>query len=139
MTTQRTARTIETWLAVGTLVLLVPYVPLETWVSWRYGLLNPHYIIDVIAMALMFAGGLHSLAARPRPAPGLLAIAIAWASANGWRATFDRVQLLRDGGALDHGSPELWIIAIVTGLGLCALALAIWLVVRADAANTPAA
>lgn len=125
-------RHIETGLAFGTLVLLVVYVPLETWASWPYGLWNPFYIIDAIAMVFLFAGAMHSLAARPRPAPGLLAIAIAWAAANGWRATFGRLAEVRAGGTLDHGAAEMWTVSIATALSLACLALAIYLVLRAD-------
>jgi hypothetical protein len=95
-----TDRRLETALAYVTLALLVLYVPLETWVSLPYGLTNPFYIIDVIAMVLLFAGAMHSLRSRPRPAPGLLCAAIAWTAANGWRATFDRIVELRRGESL---------------------------------------
>ena len=125
-------RRLETGLAYLTLALLVLYVPLETWVSLPYGLTNPFYLIDLIAMVLLFAGAVHSLRARPRPAPGLLCAAIAWTAANGWRATFRRLAELREGGSLDHGVPEMWAVAISTAISLCGFALAIYLVVRAD-------
>jgi hypothetical protein len=130
--TDSSSRTLETWLATSTLALLVAYVPLETWVSWRDGLLNPYYIVDVIAMGLLLAGAVRSLAARPRQAPALLAVGIAWAAANGWRATFDRLHELREGGALDYGAAEMWTVGLATGLSLVSLALAIHLVVRAE-------
>ena len=128
-------RRLETGLACLTLAMLVLYVPLETWVSLPYGLTNPFYIVDVIAMVLLFAGAMRSLRARPRPAPGLLCAAIAWAAANGWGATFRRVAELREGGSLDYGAAELWTIAISTGISLAGLALGIYLVVRADRAR----
>jgi hypothetical protein len=127
-----TERRLETALAYATLAMLVAYVPLETWVSLPYGLTSPFYIIDAIAMALLFAGAMHSLRSRPRPAPGLLCAAIAWAAANGWRATFDRLVELRRGESLDYGAAELWTVALSTVLALGALALGIYLVVRAD-------
>jgi hypothetical protein len=45
------ARKIESILARFTLVLVAIYLPVETYASWRYGLLNPFYIGDAIAMA----------------------------------------------------------------------------------------
>ena len=98
------------------------YVPLETWVSLP-GLTSPSYLIDLIAMVLLFAGAMHSLRERPRPAPGLLCAAIAWAAANGRRATFRRLAEQREGGSLDYGSTEMWTVAISTGISLAGLAL----------------
>jgi hypothetical protein len=127
-----TRRAVETGLAYATLALLVVYVPVETWVSLPYGLTSPFYLVDLIAMVLLFAGAAWSLRARPQPAPGLLCAGIAWAAANGWRATFGRVAELRSGGSLDYGATEMWTVAIATSISLGALALAIYLVVRAD-------
>ena len=66
------ARSLETALARVTLGMLVVYIPGETWASLPDGLLNPYYIVDAIAMVLLLFGALHSLRARPRPAPGML-------------------------------------------------------------------
>ncbi|MCA1561036.1 MAG: hypothetical protein LC804_12475 [Acidobacteria bacterium] len=98
-------RTTETRLAKFTLAMLVVYFPLETWVSLPDGLTNPFYLVDLIAMALLPYGALRSLRARPRSAPGVLCAAYGWTAANGWRATFDGVFELRDGGELEHGAP----------------------------------
>lgn len=130
--TETSLRRVETHLSYGTLTLLVLYVPLETWVSLPYGLSNPFYLVDVIAMVLLFAGAVRSLKARPRSSPGLLCAAIAWSAANGWRATFDRIAELREGGSLDYGATELWTVSIATALSLACLALSIYLVVRAE-------
>ena len=132
MMTDTQLRQLETGLAYLTLALLVLYVPVETWASWDDGLLNPFYIVDVIAMVLLFAGAVRSLGARPRPAPGLLSAALAWSAAYGWCATFGRVVEVRSGGTLDHGAAELWVVAVATGLALVSLGLSIYLVVRAD-------
>jgi hypothetical protein len=113
-----TRRGVETVLAVWTLVFLAAYIPLETWGSWQAGLLDPHYLIDAIAMILLLWGAVHSLRSRPRPAPEVLAIAAAWASANGWRATLWRYEHIRSGGTLAHGMTEMWAVAIATALGL---------------------
>jgi hypothetical protein len=123
---------IETLLAYATLAILVLYVPLETWASWKHGLLNPFYLIDVIAMALLFTGAMRSLAARPRSAPGVLCAGMAWSAANGWRATFGRMLELERGGSLDYGAAELWTVAAATSLSLVCLAVSIYLVVRGE-------
>jgi hypothetical protein len=130
--TEARLRQVETGLAYATLGLLVLYVPIETWASLPYGLFNPFYIVDVIAMALLFVGAIGSLRARPRAAPGLLCAGIAWSAANGWRATFGRIVELRGGGSLDHGAAEMWTVSLATMLALACLGLALYLVARAD-------
>lgn len=112
-------RGIETALAYFTLVLLAIYIPVETWVSLPAGLLDPYYLIDAIAMALLLWGAIHSLRSRPRPSPELLCIGAAWVSANGWRATFDRLREVESGGTLAYGSAEMWTVGIATGLAIC--------------------
>ena len=128
-------RRVETVLARFTLVALLLYFPVETWTSWRheYWLLNPFYVIDLIAMLLLLYGAARSLRARPRPAPGALCAAYAWTAANGWRATWGRAFELRDGGRLDYGSVELWVVGVATVFGLMCLASSFYLMVRADA------
>src|SRR4029453_1604571 len=78
-------RDIETRLARATLAALVFYFPIETWASWGhdYWLLNPFYLIDLIAMVLLLYGATRSLRARPRPAPGALCAAHGWAAGGG--------------------------------------------------------
>lgn len=68
-------RQVETGLAYFTLGALVVYFPVETYVSLPEGLWNPFYIVDLIAMVLMFWGALHSLRARPSRSPELLCAA----------------------------------------------------------------
>jgi hypothetical protein len=130
----RKRRDSETRLARATLVALLFYFPVETWASWRhdYWLLNPFYIIDLIAMGLLLHGASRSLHARPRSAPGALCAAYAWTAANGWRATWGRAFELRDGGQLDHGLMELWVVGGATVLSLLCLAWSFYLMVRAD-------
>ena len=130
-------RGIETLLARLTLMVLVVYVPLETYVSWsaEYWLFNPFYIVDLIAMVLLSYGAIRSLRARPEPAPGILCAASGWASANGWRATWDRVFELIDGGALEYGAIELCAVACATGCSLVCFGLSLHLVSRADGAR----
>ncbi len=112
----------ENRLAYFTLVYLLFYVPVETWASWPR-LTSPYYLVDAIAMALLGWGSVHSLGARPRPAPGLLTAGWAWTAANYWRAFFDRVRLVNDGGALQLGAPEYWTVggALIMALGCLAI------------------
>jgi hypothetical protein len=58
----------------------------------------------------------------------------AWAGANFWRATFDRIGLLQRGGRLDFGSAELRFVSAELVVSLLCLAIGIVLVVRAPAA-----
>ena len=128
-------RRVETMLAQLTLVFLVVYVPIETYISWsaEYWLFNPFYIVDLIAMILLFYGAMRSLRARRRPAPGILAAGYGWATANGWRASWDRAFELMDGGSLDYGTAELCAVACATACGLVCFALSLHFVTRAEA------
>ena len=125
-------RKTETALSWFTLGALVVYLPAETWTSWRHGLLNPFYIVDLIAMALMLWGAVRSLRARPASSPAILAAAYAWTVANGWRATFGRMFEILEGGTLDHGTAEMWAVAIATAIGLACLILSLYLTVRSE-------
>jgi len=125
------ARRIETGLAWFTLGALLIYAPVETWVSLPHGLGHPMYLVDVIGMVLLVWGGVLSLRARPRPAPGMMCAGWAWSAASGWRATSWRgLELVRGGGPLEHGAAEMWAVASASGIALAALALSIGLVVR---------
>ncbi len=129
MTFKVSRRGVETVLAYWTLVVLVIYIPVETWGSWPRGLLNPYYLIDAIAMALSLWGAVHSLRSRPRPSPEILCIAYAWSSANGWRATFGRLREIESGGTLAYGSAEMWTVGIATALSLLVFAVLLILVI----------
>lgn len=125
-------RKIETGLAWFTLGALVIYFPVETYVSLPDGLWNPFYIVDLIAMILLFWGAMRSLRARPDRSPAVLCAAYAWSVANGWRATFGRMFELLEGRSLDHGATEMWAVAIATAIGLGCLILSLYLVVRSS-------
>lgn len=131
-------RRIETGLARFTLFALVLFAPGETWTTLAMtggslaSLLHPLYLIDLVGMVLLLMGALHSLRARPRPAPGLLSGALAWMAANGWRATYFRVDALQQGQELFYGSAELWVTLGLTALTLALLALALFLTWRAE-------
>ena len=121
-------RAIETALSYFTLALLVIYIPVETWASLPAGLLDPYYLVDAIAMVLLLWGAVHSLRCRPRTSPELLCIGAAWVSANGWRATFDRLREVQSGGALTYGSAEMWTVGIATALAISVFAALLVLV-----------
>ena len=127
-------RKIETGLAWFTLGALVIYFPAETWASLPAGLWNPFYLVDVIAMVLLFWGAMRSLRARPYRSPGVLCAAYAWTAANGWRATFGRMFEILAGGTLGHGASEMWAVSIATAVGLLCFILSLLLVSR----STPA-
>ena len=129
MTFKVSRRGVERVLAYWTLVVLVIYIPVETWGSWPRGLLNPYYLIDAISMVLLLWGAVHSLRSRPRPSPEILCIAYAWSSANGWRATFGRLREIESGGTLPYGSAEMWTVGIATALSLLVFAVLLVLVV----------
>jgi hypothetical protein len=126
------ARRVETGLAWFTVLALVVYFPVETWVSLPHGLLSPYYLVDFIAMLLMLCGAVISLRARPRPAPGVLCGAYGWAAANGWRATWGRVHELARGGSLDHGAAEAWVVGVASAIALACFGLSLALVLRAQ-------
>jgi hypothetical protein len=126
-------RKIESILARFTLVLVAIYLPVETYASWRYGLLNPFYIGDVIAMALLVCGALHSLRAAPRNGSAILCAAYGWTAANAWRSAALRIYEVRGGARLDHGDAEYWIVIVSTVLILACFALSLWLVLQAKA------
>ena len=123
-------RKIETGLAWFTLGALVIYFPAETYISLPEGLWHPFYVVDLIAMVLLFWGAMRSLRARPASSPGVLCAAYAWTASNGWRATFGRMFEILEGGNLDHGAAEMWAVAIATAVALVCLMLSLYLVVR---------
>ena len=125
-------RKIETVIARLTLAALLIYIPAETYVSLPRGLLNPFYLVDAIAMALMLWGAVHSLRARPVCAPGILCGAYGWAAANGWRATFGRIAELRNGGELDFGNAEMWTVGVATALAVFMFAALLALAAMGD-------
>lgn len=129
-------RKLETGLAWFTLGALVIYFPVETWASLPHGLWSPFYIVDVIAMALLLWGAIRSLRARPERSPAILCAAYAWTVANGWRATFGRLAELLEGGTLDHGPAEMWVVSIATAVGLVCLVLSMYLVVKSPGGRT---
>ena len=122
-------RGLETGFAYLTLVVLIIYVPVETWISWSDGLLDPYYLIDAIAMGLLLWGALRSLRARPKPSPEVMCIACAWAAANGWRAALWRLDVVRAGDTLTFGMAEMWSVGIGTLLALLLFVVLLALVV----------
>ena len=123
-------RRIETWIAKFTLGFLVIYIPIETWTSLPYGLLNPFYLVDCSGNGINGLGGILSLKLGPSPSPEILCVAYSWATANGWRATFWRVDHIKKGGDLDRGMTELWGLGIVTSLAIIIFCILIYLVVN---------
>ena len=125
-----TSRRAETGLAYFTLAFVAVFAPLETIYSWPYGLASPYYVVDVIAIGLMFAGALRSVRARPTTAPALMTVGWAWAGANFWRATLARQAELRNGGKLDYGATELTLAIATTAVAMACVAIGTWMIVR---------
>ena len=125
-----TPRSVETFIARSTLVLLCLYVPLETWASWP-ALSNPFYLVDVIGFALLLWGAMTSLRARPDVAPGVLCAGYAWSAANGWRALALRMETLQQGGEVD--ATLVWLLVVSEVVALTGLALLLLLVVESGA------
>lgn len=123
-----TPRSVETTIARFTLVLLLVYAPVETWVSWPSGLTNPFYLVDAVGFALLLWGALASLRARPGVAPGVLCAGYAWSGANGWRALALRLETLQQGGEVDV--TLVWLLVISVVVALTGLALLLLLVVE---------
>ena len=79
-------------------------------------------------MALMLAGVIRSLRARPRSAPALMTVGWAWAGANFWRALFDRVRIMHSGGQVGLGSVEMVYVTAQLIVALLCLGVGLWLV-----------
>jgi hypothetical protein len=99
-------------LATYTLVFVIAYAPIEIWYSlpdfW-----DPFFLVDVVGMALLVVG---LLRIRREPSPRAIALLVAgyaWTGANFWRALFDRVFEIAEGGVLDYGLAELCFTACI--------------------------
>jgi hypothetical protein len=130
-------RTIETRLAVLTLVGLAVYAPVETIASWQmFGgpviLIHPGYLQSLTAMVLLAAGAWHSLRARPRPAPGLMCASHAWCAGTFWHAAVLRLAFVQRGDRLFYGSPELMVVAGGAAITLGMLGVSLFLTYRAE-------
>lgn len=129
--TRRLASVMSTW----TLLWLVGYVPLETYVTLSIagigGLVYSDYILNVVGMGLMLWGGLD--VRRRRPAGlAILAIGWAWTAATFWRATTDRFMWAANGGELFAGKAELWIAPILTAITVASVAATMVLIFRQE-------
>jgi hypothetical protein len=129
------SRKIETILARFTLGFVAIYFPVETYASWRYGLLNPFYVVDLIAMILLVWGALRSLRASPSSRPAILCAAYGWTAANAWRSATGRIYEVRGGGRLDFGDAEFWIVIVSTALILACFAVSLVLTARRPTAR----
>lgn len=136
MDSQQRLRKIETALARFTLAALLVYIPGETIFSWPE-LLHPGYLVDVIAFALLFFGGFHSLRNRPRRAAGPLCAAWGYCACLGWRCYFMRVYSRERGLGVYGAEPSAVepILAVVTVIAFIALGLSLYLASAGDAGS----
>ena len=130
------ARDMETWLAKFTLCLLVVYFPVETLLSWP-ALWSPvlRYRSHRHDPAVVWCAGLAWGAAAFRSWSAVRGVR--WTAANGWRASFDRLYQMAEGGQLDYGSAELCFVVGGTVLTLVCFGLSLWLVVRSSSLGDP--
>lgn len=99
-------------LVTFTVVLLILYVPLETWYSLP-ALWDPFYLVDLIAMLLLAWGASRC---RRNTSPGSLAVltaAYGWGAANAWRALFGRLADIARGSS-GPGWAELTFVGVGT-------------------------
>jgi hypothetical protein len=130
-------RTIETRLAVSTLVVAAMFAPLEVIATVQMfgaiaGIVHPGFVASVGGVVLAVAGALRSLRARPRRAPALMCAAHAWGAGGLWHALGIRYQFLREGGELFYGSIEFWAVVILVAVATGMLALSVYLVFEAE-------
>jgi hypothetical protein len=122
-------------LSVWTLLWLVGYVPLETYVTLQIaglpGLLYSAYILNVVGMGLMLWGALAVRGGR-RAGAAILAIGWSWTAATFWRATTDRYWWAANNGKLFAGSAELWIAPILTLITVGSLVASMALIFRQE-------
>lgn len=131
-------RTIETRLAILTLVALAVFAPVETIASWQMaGLIHPGFLLSLTAMVLLALGPWHSLRARPRRAPALLCAAHAFCAGMFWHAAGIRMAWVQRGGHLFYGSPELIVVAAGTAFMLGMFSVSLFLTYRAESASAP--
>lgn len=129
-------RTIETRLAILTLVGLAMYAPVETVASWQmFGgpavLIHPGYLQSLTAMILLAVGVWHSLRARPRRAPALLCVSHAFCAGTFWHAAALRMSFVQRGIHLFYGSPELIAVAAGAAIMLGMFGVSLFLTYRA--------
>jgi hypothetical protein len=116
-----------TMLAVFTLVWVGVYLPIEVYSSWLAGgLLRFTFLIDLIGIVLLAAGGLSGWRAA-RMASGWLTAGWAWTGANFWRGTMERFAAANEGRALFFGEAELWLGPVLTAIAMAATAAALFL------------
>jgi hypothetical protein len=99
-------------LATFTLVFLIAYAPIEIWYSLP-ALWNPFFLVDAIGMALLVVGLARIRRESSSRALALLVAGYGWTGANFWRALFDRVFEIAEGGELDYGFAELCFTACI--------------------------
>ena len=135
MTSSR-PRALETGLAWFTLAALAVYAPSETWIS-RGDLSSPGYIVDAIAMVLLFVGAVYSLLARPHSGIAPLAAAWGWTACLWWRSYFTRKISRERGLGIYEGQETLETIAgYATIIGLVVFGTSLYLAFRREESNS---
>lgn len=129
-------RTIETRVAAFTLVAAAVFAPLEVIATVQMfgaaGIVHPGFVDSVVGVALLLAGALRSLRARPRCAPSLMCAAHAWCTGSLWHSLGLRYQIWREGGEFFYGSIDLWGPALLVVVATAVFALSAYLTVRTE-------
>ena len=129
-------RTLETRVAVFTLVAAIAFGPLETIATWQMfgaaGVVHPGFFGSVAGVVLLVVAAVRSLRARPRRAPALLCAAHAWWTGVGWHAVGLRYQVWKEGGELFYGAVDIWGVVLAALVATAMLALSTFLTVRAE-------
>lgn len=131
VTSQQQPR-VERILTWFTLVFAVVFAPIETIVSWKYGLLSPYYLVDALGIVLLFWGAMRSIRRRCTSSPSVMTVGWAWMSANFWRAAMERDLKFQQGGTLDLGEHEIRLAVAITALAILCMATGIWLMTQRD-------
>jgi hypothetical protein len=115
--------TLARVLRAASVIWLLLYVPLETWVSWP-GLYHPMYVIDFVGMALL-AWGVMRFRSSAHQGAVILTAGWAWTAANFWRGTEKRFMAHASGIPMDFGPSERWIGVALTAIIIVMAAIAL--------------
>jgi len=134
---ERQARLLETALCCCVLAALAVYAPAEIHYS-DYDFTHPMLVVDLIAMVLLGYGAVHSLRARPLPAPGPLCGALGFSFCLAWRSFFARLVqhdlvergLMSVDPSLQEPAAVVPVLGVALGLSAVAFGLSLALAAR---------
>ena len=119
-------------IVIFTIVLLIVYVPIETWYS-APELWDPFYVVDFIGMVLLTWGVVRVRRDGSPAGFAILAAGYGWEGANFWREFFGSIEALGRGETLELGNAELCFVACGTVAALFAMVWALRLATQPPA------